>query len=88
MVEFPCEGCGLCCKNLPKDIEPFKSMHTGDGICSNLNQETNRCKIYMKRPLVCNIEAGWIEIFSKNMTWDEWVAKNKRGCAYLRDNPD
>jgi Fe-S-cluster containining protein len=59
-------------------------MHNGDGVCFNLDRETNLCSIYETRPLICNIERGWREIFWSDMTIEEWIEMNEEACKKLR----
>ena len=51
MPKFQCSSCGLCCKgDRIKGIMPQKE----DGSCIYLS-DNNRCKIYKKRPDLCNV---------------------------------
>jgi uncharacterized protein len=76
---FICDGCGLCCKNLPMEAVEF---HDGDGICKYLHN--NRCLIYHRRPLVCNVQLGYEVLFRDTMTEAEFYELNYRACKKLK----
>jgi len=65
-MKFPCSGCGSCCKRIKYVVEGLNLKDKSSplyfpygwnehGICENLSSE-NKCKVYDKRPLICNIE--------------------------------
>ena len=65
-MNFPCTGCGCCCKriNLAVAFEGFKPkghpLHfpyswSQEGVCEMLTPD-NKCRVYDCRPLICNIE--------------------------------
>lgn len=70
-MTFGCTGCGLCCKMVGKVKENATEENTDkvrlaairsfpyeikeDGSCSKL--VNNRCTVYDKRPVLCNVEA-------------------------------
>ena len=67
MANFPCTGCGACCKrvgnleaHLVKDDQEsmlyFPYSWDENGVCENLNLEDNSCKVYETRPTICNID--------------------------------
>ena len=49
--KFLCSSCGACCRNV--EHLPLPSTN---GICDNLDQKTNQCKIYDSRPKICRVE--------------------------------
>lgn len=68
-IKFPCTACGSCCKRIKIVVEnldgvanneenllyfPYKWDETGK--CEMLGDD-NKCKVYDKRPLLCNVEA-------------------------------
>jgi uncharacterized protein len=68
MSDFPCTGCGLCCRyigqainniNNIKDPVLFNALNAfpyktdPDGSCEKLIN--NQCSVYENRPLVCNV---------------------------------
>ncbi|WQZ86776.1 YkgJ family cysteine cluster protein [Helicobacter pylori] len=60
---FPCTSCGLCCKNITGIIELIE-FDAGNGVCKFLDLETNLCKIYESRPLICRIDEVHKKIYS------------------------
>ena len=51
---FPCDRCGLCCRNLSLS-SLYSDLDDGHGVCRYFNAKTNKCNIYERRPLKCNI---------------------------------
>jgi Fe-S-cluster containining protein len=67
-MDYPCTGCGECCKRVQTVLEgshdhpvirelvkrfPYKAQE--DGSCEMLTKE-GRCSVYDTRPLLCNIK--------------------------------
>lgn len=77
--KFHCIQCGECCRNL-QFVEALKTFHNGNGICMYLDEETNLCRIYKKRPLICNVEKCYDVFFADTMTKQEYYALNYKGC--------
>lgn len=67
-LKFNCDKCGLCCKAIN---------------CKYLTKE-NTCSIYETRPLVCDIERGYYEVFKDQMTKREWYKLNEDVCNALK----
>lgn len=60
MSDFPCTGCGACCKFVGKiryEGGKFPEPALPNGHCVHLDS-TNRCVIYKDRPDVCRIKPG------------------------------
>lgn len=83
MDKYNCERCGACCRNIDKSIY-FAALDKGNGVCINLDENTNLCKIYEQRPLLCNINEAYEVYFKKIMSLDEYYTENRRACEYLR----
>lgn len=76
-MEFGCTGCGICCRKLgevfakvrtlpepwQKEIAEFPYPLTATGACSML--VNNRCKVYKKRPVLCNVNSMHEKYFPK-----------------------
>lgn len=94
MSEFPCTGCSLCCRaigailaepnlfrNLPivvQAVKDFPYKADANGVCEKLVD--NRCSVYEKRPLLCNIrELGVLLGYST----EEWYRLNAETCNQL-----
>lgn len=65
-MEYPCTGCGACCRRINIVIDNLKELDSDNplyfpykakenGHCEMLSKE-NKCMVYENRPLVCNIE--------------------------------
>lgn len=83
-LPFNCEKCGTCCRHI-KGIKECEHLDRGDGVCKYYNEETKECKIYDFRPDICNVVKMYYKKYNKEMTWEEYVNKNKEGCKYLRE---
>lgn len=80
---FKCECCGLCCKNI-MNIPELKSFDDGSGICINLDLNTNLCKIYSTRPIICRVDEAYSEYFINYITYDEYLDLNYKACKQLK----
>jgi hypothetical protein len=81
--KFPCSKCGECCKRIgliaPELVDPET------GWCKYLDPDTNLCTIYEDRPLICNIDRAYDEIFKDKMTRDEWYRENLKYCKKFQN---
>jgi Fe-S-cluster containining protein len=91
MDKFPCTMCGACCKKVGQSLSlidnnkdsplcfPYSWDETGK--CENLNDD-NTCKVYDKRPIICNIE----EMRKRaGRTKKDYYDLNIKACNYLMD---
>lgn len=76
---FPCKQCGCCCRNVGK-MPWGKAMALPNGICKYLNQQTNLCTIYAKRPLVCNVDAYYDAFIKDSMDRETFYKLNVVEC--------
>jgi len=83
MSNFPCTSCGACCRTI-KNIEFLKDFDRGDGSCKHLGKD-NQCSIYHDRPLLCNIEKAYEEIFSAYLSLEEYYLLNAKACNELQE---
>ncbi len=81
--KFNCNGCGLCCRNVDKSFLTV-DFDRGDGVCKNLNLETNLCKIYYQRPIVCNVDAYYDKFLSNLMSREDFHNLNYKVCEKLK----
>jgi len=79
---FPCTRCGLCCRNI-KYIEALRAWDNGSGICKYLT-ENNFCQIYYKRPLICNIDESYNQLFAKIMSKQDFYQQNVEACNAMQ----
>ncbi len=77
---FHCTKCGQCCRNVGK-VPLLKEYDKGDGTCIYLIN--NLCGIYDSRPLLCNVERAYDEIFRFYMTEQEYISLNTQMCEEL-----
>ena len=80
---FHCTQCGECCKRVGMTIWG-KGMALPSGVCKWLDLTTNRCKIYTTRPLMCNVDAAYEEIYSSAMSREQFYALNEAECTKLQ----
>ena len=76
-----CDQCGLCCRMIT-GIAELKMFDRGDGVCMHL--QGNTCSIYNKRPNICNSKYMFEHHFSRYMTADEFIKKNKESCIKIK----
>ncbi|MGL2389666.1 YkgJ family cysteine cluster protein [Helicobacter pylori] len=80
---FPCISCGLCCKNITRIVE-LVGFDAGNGVCKFLDLETNLCKIYESRPLICRVDEAHKKLYS-HIPLKEFYAKNAEVCNALQE---
>lgn len=78
---YQCKKCGMCCKRVDL-IDVMKKYDRGDGICVYLNED-NKCKIYKKRPNLCNGKYVY-EKFYSHMTVEEYHKMIAEYCKVIR----
>lgn len=82
-MKFQCDKCGACCRLLNLFGPAYSSLDRGDGVCKYLDLDTNLCKIYETRPIICNVEQGYKEFFS-SIPYEEYINKTMDGCKKLK----
>lgn len=80
---FPCDRCGICCRHIG-DVPWARGMALPGGICRYLDQETNLCTIYARRPLFCNVDAYYEAYMKERMSREEFYRLNGLGCRELK----
>lgn len=83
MKTYPCTSCGQCCRTAAKLGLPPKEE--GSSVCAHLDEETNLCKIYEKRPLVCRVDDLYDTLAVKMI---EMNKPRKSREEYYQDNAD
>lgn len=84
MKEFPCTKCGACCRNVHLS-KLTAYLDSGNGVCLYYDIKTSLCKIYKKRPDICNIEKYYKEHFKNTIKWDKFVEINLIACKQLNN---
>lgn len=82
--QFHCTHCGECCRHIG-NIPALREYDNGNGVCIFLNQDTNLCTIYPKRPLICNVDQVYEEYFSRYYSEEEYLELNYKVCEALRN---
>jgi Fe-S-cluster containining protein len=82
--EALCSRCGLCCRNLHRSTL-YQELDRGDGVCRYLDETTNLCRIYEKRPLVCRVDAAYEAWFQGHMSRADYYAANLQACRTLQE---
>ena len=81
---FKCDKCGACCRNIGKS-EIYKDLDRGDGCCVYLDEESNLCRIYNRRPLICRVDEVYESYYSKIMTREQYYRENYEACEKLKN---
>ncbi len=71
------------CKNITGIVELI-GFDAGNGVCKFLDLETNRCKIYESRPLICRVDEAHKKLYS-HIPLKEFYAKNAEVCNALQE---
>lgn len=80
---FKCDQCGICCKHV--NMNPmYVQFDSGNGVCKFLDEETNLCKIYNERPLLCNVDAMYDFMYKDQMSREEFYELNYQECRKLK----
>ena len=80
-MNFPCDKCGLCCKNIRLSSLSSK-LDRGDGVCKHLKD--NLCEIYSQRPIFCNVEAYYEKFLAEKISREEFYNMNREVCERLK----
>lgn len=80
---FKCEQCGCCCRKIGK-VSLGKNMALSNGICRYLNQKTNLCTIYEKRPIFCNVDVFYEKYYKDKISIENFYKINKEECKKLQ----
>ena len=83
-MEFLCSKCGACCRNVGNSKLPSDDK----GVCLNLDQENNICKVYNTRPDICRVDKIFENSFKDIMTKKEFYVWNTEACHWLIDKED
>ena len=76
---FPCDRCGLCCRHIKRDKMPNEN-----GVCKYLDENTNLCKIYENRPVICRVDDYYERYCKDTMTREEFYAVNLENCKMIK----
>lgn len=80
---FTCDKCACCCKSLYLN-SLYSELDRGDGVCKYLDCSSNLCLIYDFRPVICNVEKMYKNVFCEYYSEKEYFEINKTYCRKLR----
>lgn len=80
---FPCTQCGLCCQHVYL-AEETRFLDRGDGTCRHYDSANKGCSIYVQRPDICRVDRQYALRYTKQYTWNEFVALNLQACELLQ----
>ena len=76
---FACDKCGMCCRNLNRS-PLYIDLDRGDGTCVYLDEITNLCRIYSRRPEKCNVDLIYEKYFKEVISLEEFYMLNYEAC--------
>lgn len=80
---YPCKRCGACCCLVGNN--PWgKKMARPSGVCKWLDEQTNLCKIYAKRPLICRVDQYYEQFLSDEISREEFYQLNLEQCKLIQ----
>ena len=80
---FYCDKCGLCCMKVGES--PFFAwLDRGDGVCRHLDVASKLCRIYEKRPILCNVDLTYSRFFQHKMSQEAFYSLNRNACNYIK----
>lgn len=80
---FYCDKCGLCCQHI-SNIDIYRSLDNGNGVCVNFDESTKLCKIYSERPLICRVDEAYDALFKNKISKEEYYRLNYLACNKLK----
>ena len=82
MKQFPCIECGLCCC-MSGQVKELASLLNEEKVCKYYDPKTKHCRIYERRPLICNVGAMYDAYFKNVMSEKEYLLANLESCYRL-----
>ncbi len=80
---FQCKKCGSCCSNV--NLSPlYADLDRGDGKCRYFDDKLRLCKIYLNRPLKCNVDETYNAYFRDKMSRSDFYKLNYEACIKLQ----
>jgi len=73
----------MCCRNIGH-IPELKEFNRGDGVCKYLDEYSNLCKIYYKRPDICKVDLMYQKKYYKFYTKEQFFELNYKNCEFLK----
>lgn len=82
---FVCDKCGLCCRKVTES-PVYRELDRGDGICRFFDEFSKLCTIYEDRPLLCNVNEAYEQIFQEIISKEEYENLNQESCRKLKED--
>jgi hypothetical protein len=60
-------------------------MDRGDGVCRYFESSTKLCRIYYKRPVLCDVDKTYELYFKDKMTKEEYYNENYKSCEKIKN---
>lgn len=67
-----------------KELSEFPYSYNESGRCENLT-ENNMCKIYEKRPDICNLQKVHEKYYASIMNKEDFLKANENSCLELQN---
>lgn len=64
-----------------------RALARPDGVCRYLDDQTNLCTIYDRRPIFCRVDEGYEVYFKDKMSREVYYRKNLDMCRMMRGEP-
>ena len=80
---FQCEKCGCCCQRVG-EVFFARSMALPDGTCKHFDKDTNLCRIYNERPIICRVDDFYDKYLSDKMSREAFYRENKEACRQFQ----
>ncbi|UXH76239.1 YkgJ family cysteine cluster protein [Roseateles amylovorans] len=78
-MDFPCTSCGRCCRQLPA----ASVLNLGDGVCRHLDPASQRCTVYVQRPLVCRVDDLYRQRLAGSISKRVYYLLQAHACAEM-----
>ena len=83
MFKCDCDK-AFCCRS----VGHLPELSSVNGVCDQLDTQTNRCKIYDSRPLICRVDDFWEQNLQNIISKEEWYSENEKACKFLLTNSE
>lgn len=77
-------ACGQEPTPFMKEVSEFPYDLNEDGSCSMLDGNL-KCKVYSKRPGICNAEDMYDRYWQQLLSVEEWYIKSRQSCERLKE---
>lgn len=78
------ERTGIDTHAIINELAGFPYDIRDDGSCSQYDSDSQICKVYASRPVVCRTDEMYDRFWSKIMSKEAWYAASQESCRKLR----